>query len=133
MNIVRLILLCYLSFAVAMPSYTGLGNNGHEFHFFGLTESTEDHGHHCDKGPQLEPVYDMSGHDHSHIYFLPSNRIYTDMLKHRLAITYMIETDDYYSAARTSPESDIRNPSACMNHVYGHNTSGVSPPLIPRA
>jgi len=118
-------LLLYLSLAVLFPSYQGF-ENGQEFHFFKIFESSAELGHHNQL--EIEAPYD---HNHSHalLYFYPSQRLKKDYQKDEADDVFFIKNDGCLFVTAGCPNGNIFSALSYNVYIYGHKTSGLSPPV----
>lgn len=119
--------LLYLSLAILFPSYQGF-ENGREFHFFKIFESFAELGHHSKLG--IEAPYNRD-HSHALLYFYPSQRLKRDyQIKNGAAHVFFIKADGYSLVTPEFPNSDILSTLSYTKYIFGHKTSGLSPPII---
>ncbi len=129
-KLVRIMLLLYLSLAILFPSYQGF-ENGQEFHFFKLFESFAELGYHNQL--EIESPYNRD-HPHALLYFYPSQRLKRDFqIKNGAAHVYFITADGYSLVTTEFPNSNIISTLSYTKYIFGHKTSGLSPPVVSSA
>jgi len=125
LQLVKTLLLLYLSITVLFPSYQG-NENGRKFHFFGIAESDMEY-HHTGR-PEIEAPHE---HDHAHttLHFCParwSQRLTSPNIRHLVSFIpsdeIIIETTKLYGTLLSFPHI---NPAV----THEKKASGLSPPI----
>jgi len=121
---IKIKLLFYLSFAIMFPSYHGF-ENGHEFHFFEISESYAEYRHHDQSG--IEASYDHE-HPHSLLLFYPSYQLRKKSQTNGIVKVFLPGSINAGFTVADYHYSNILHTVSNNTYVYGYTTSGLAPP-----